>query len=65
MLSWYTSFIGNKVFANLLLAAVLVIGALATFTIRRESNPDIVIPWLIVSTSYPGADPEEIEESIT
>ena len=51
MLSWYTSFIGNKVFANLLLAAVLVIGALATFTIRRESNPDIVIPWLIVSTS--------------
>jgi multidrug efflux pump subunit AcrB len=62
---WYTAFIGNKVFANLLLAALLVAGALATVSIRRESNPDLEMPFINIDTAYPGADPEEIEEGIT
>ncbi len=61
----YARFIDNKVFANLLLGALLIAGAIATFSIRRESNPDIELPWLAIYTPYPGADPEEIEEGVT
>lgn len=65
MPNWYTRFIGNKVFANLLLIAVLAVGVLATISIQRKSNPDVVIPSIGIFVPYPGADPEEVDEAIT
>lgn len=65
MNSWYARTIGNKVLANLVMAAVLATGLLATFGIRRESEPEVDLGIIAIFTSYPGADPEEVEEAIT
>ncbi len=65
MNSWYARTIGNKVLANLVMAAVLATGLLATLSIRRESEPEVDLRIINVFTSYPGADPEEVEEAIT
>ncbi len=65
MNSWYARAIGNKVLANLVMAAVLATGLLATFGIRRESEPEVDLHVVNIFTSYPGADPEEVEEAIT
>ncbi len=65
MNSWYRRTIGNKVLANLLMAGVLATGVLATYGIRRESNPEVDLRIIEVFMSYPGADPEEVEEAIT
>ncbi len=65
MLAWYPRTIGNKVLANLLMAAVLATGILATFGIRRESEPEVDLRIIQAYMSYPGADPEEVEEAIT
>jgi len=65
MNSWYARLIGNKVQANLVMAAVLATGLLATFNIRRESEPEVDFRIIDVFMSYPGADPEEVEEAIT
>ena len=65
MNSWYGRIIGNKIFANLLMVAVLATGVMATLNIRRESQPEITLGIVDVVVPYPGADPEEVEEGIT
>jgi multidrug efflux pump subunit AcrB len=59
------TFAGNKVFANLIMVTILVAGILASFTMVREDMPDMQLNTITVSVSYPGADPEEIEEGIS
>jgi len=65
MSSWYGRIIGNRIFANLLMVAVLVTGLMAMFNIRRESEPEIQLGIINIFVPYPGADPEEVEEGIT
>jgi multidrug efflux pump subunit AcrB len=56
----------NKRTSVLVLALViLVLGLVAYNTLPRESAPDITIPYIFVTTSYPGVAPEDIEQSIT
>jgi len=57
--------ISHHVLANLVLVAVLVVGAMAVFGMSRQSNPDVFIPGFVIDMAYPGANPEEIEEGIT
>ncbi|MCA8913212.1 MAG: efflux RND transporter permease subunit [Planctomycetes bacterium] len=59
--AWFTR---NHVAANLLMA-MLVIGGLLTMPfIRRTQFPDLDPETISVSVVYPGATPEEVEESI-
>jgi len=44
---------------------ILVIGAYSYSSLPRESDPDITIPFVFVSTSYKGVSPSDIETSIT
>jgi len=56
----------RKRIAVLVLAAVLVVfGLISYFALPRESAPDITIPYVFISTRYPGVAPEDIEKSIT
>ena len=51
---------------GLLLIMILVVGGLITYpAMVKEAVPDLEIPQAIVSTEWPGADPETIEQSIT
>jgi multidrug efflux pump len=50
----------------MVLSAVLIlIGVFSYFSLPRESAPDITIPYVFITTSYPGVAPEDIEKSIT
>jgi len=50
----------------IVLAVILFIAGLMSFTgMRRESFPEIKIPYIFVTTVYPGANPPEIENLIT
>src|SRR5712671_6523294 len=53
---WFTRVsISNPVFATMMMAALLVLGA---FSYSR-------LPVVVVQTEYPGASPENVEEEVT
>ena len=58
-------FAGNHVAANLLMAAILIGGALTAPTIKQTIMPDFDLDYISVTVVYPGASPEEIEKSVT
>ena len=57
-------FITNTVAANLLMIFIIIAGYFTLSRLRMEVFPDIAIPIINVSVLYPGASPEDIEESI-
>ena len=48
-----------------ILAAILVGGIVSMFTIPKQSDPDIPIPFVYVSVIYPGISPDDAERLIT
>jgi multidrug efflux pump subunit AcrB len=56
--------INHHVLANLVMIIILLTGAMAGFSMLRESFPEIEPALITVSVIYPGADVEEIEEGI-
>lgn len=59
------TFAGNRVFANLIMITILAAGILASQVMVREDMPEMELDTLVITVSYPGADPEEIEEGIS
>ncbi len=54
----------NSVAANLLMVFIIVMGVVSYFTIQRQMFPNVEINFIQVEAAYPGASPQEIEESI-
>ncbi|MDQ7782766.1 MAG: efflux RND transporter permease subunit, partial [Desulfomonilaceae bacterium] len=48
-----------------LLVIILVTGVYSYLTLPRESNPDITIPFVFVTTTYEGVSSKDIEKLIT
>ncbi|GGW75013.1 efflux RND transporter permease subunit [Alteromonas halophila] len=61
MISWFAR---NSVAANLMMIFIIIMGVAGYFTIQRQMFPNIEINFINVSAQYPGASPQEIEESI-
>ncbi|PAJ75276.1 acriflavin resistance protein [Pseudoalteromonas sp. NBT06-2] len=57
-------FANNPVAANLMMGFIIIMGILSYFTIQRQMFPNIEINYININASYPGASPQEIEESI-
>jgi multidrug efflux pump subunit AcrB len=55
----------NPVFANLLMILLVVAGLASMRSVRREMFPEFSFDNVVVTVIYPGAAPNEIEESIT
>ena len=55
----------RPVFATMLVAAITVVGAVSFFTLGVDRYPRIETPIVSVSTSNPGATPENVETEIT
>ena len=55
---------GNSVAANLLMWAIIAAGLVSLTGLDREAWPTTPFYHIEVSMAYPGATPEEIEESI-
>ena len=55
---------GNSVAANLLMCAIVAFGLVSLTGLEREAWPTVPFYHVEVSMAYPGATPEEVEESI-
>lgn len=58
-------FIKRYRMAYLLVMLIVVSGITSYFTLPREQLPEIVLPFAIVTTSYSGASPEDVESLVT
>ncbi|MCD6288328.1 MAG: efflux RND transporter permease subunit, partial [Candidatus Hydrogenedentes bacterium] len=58
-------FVRNRVFANVLLLIIVVVGVLASHEMIREFFPETQVDIVNVVVPFPGADPEEVEEGIS
>ena len=54
----------NPVPINLLMAGLILAGIYSAFTLRRQFFPDMHFDKVIVSMSFPGASPEDVESAI-
>ncbi|MGP8306157.1 efflux RND transporter permease subunit [Vibrio sp. YIC-376] len=57
-------FANNPVAANLLMVFIIVMGIVSYLFIQRQMFPNIEVNYIDVRATYPGASPQEIEESI-
>ena len=55
----------RPVSAIIIVAALVVFGAMAILRSPLELTPDIELPMLITLTTYPGASPEDVEELVS
>ncbi len=55
----------NRIAIAVLCLVIAVAGIYSYSAMPRESEPDITIPYVFVSTEYPGVAPEDIEKAIT
>lgn len=52
--------------AVILITVTLILAGIGTYiSLKKELNPDVQIPTVIISTLYPGAGPEDIEDLIS
>ncbi|MCF7836768.1 efflux RND transporter permease subunit [Candidatus Gracilibacteria bacterium] len=63
--SFWGFFVNNWRVTILLLILFVLGGVFSLFTLPLESDPEVEIPIAIVSTTYPGASPADIEKLIT
>ena len=54
----------NRVAANILMLVLLLGGLISLTSMHRETFPVFSLDTVMISVSYPGASPEEIEEGI-
>ena len=54
----------NRVTPNLLMIVLLLGGFLVSTTIKQEVFPEFELDRISVTVAYPGASPEEVEQSV-
>jgi multidrug efflux pump subunit AcrB len=57
--------INNPVFATMVMVGIAVLGLFAYNRLRIEQMPDVSLPYVLVLTAYPGANPEVVETDVT
>lgn len=58
-------FVGQRLFVNLLVFIIFLIGGFVLLNTNREAFPNVNFDMVTVTTLYPGASPDEIEQLIT
>ena len=63
---WITRIsIRNPVFATMVMIGIAVLGLFAYNRLQVENMPDVNLPFVLVLTNYPGANPEVVETDVT
>ncbi|QDS99734.1 efflux RND transporter permease subunit [Adhaeretor mobilis] len=57
-------FIDRPIFASVLSIVIVLIGAIAYFQLPVAQYPEVALPTVVVRTSYPGATPETIAQTV-
>ncbi len=58
-------FIDRPVFAWVIAVVVMLAGGIAAFSLPIEQYPTIAPPAVVISATYPGADAESLQSSVT
>ncbi|MCZ7596819.1 MAG: efflux RND transporter permease subunit [Gammaproteobacteria bacterium] len=61
MIAWLAR---HRVAANLLMAAIMILGFTALPTLKRETFPEIASDRVAVTVVYPGASTDEVEDAL-
>lgn len=62
---FFKLFVNNRVVVYIFVLLILVAGIFSYATLPREAAPSIEIPYIFVSTIYPGVSPAEMEKLVT
>lgn len=62
---WLNAIYRNHVLANLTFVLLLGAGIAAYIALPREQNPSITFNWVQITTVFPGASAEDVEQLIT
>jgi len=57
--------IKNRTTVAVLGLIIILMGGYSYLTLPREAAPDIPIPYILVTTTYEGVSPEDVETSVT
>jgi multidrug efflux pump len=57
-------FINRPIFAGVLSVIILVLGSISLFQLPISEYPEVVPPTVIVTATYPGANPKTIAETV-
>jgi multidrug efflux pump len=57
--------IKNRTTVAVLGIIIILLGSYSYITLPREAAPDIPIPYILVTTTYEGVSPEDMESSVT
>ncbi len=57
--------IRNRTTVAVLGLIIIVMGVYSYMALPREAFPDIPIPYILVTTTYEGVSPEDVETSVT
>lgn len=57
--------IRRPVSAIVIILGIAVFGIMSLFSMPQELTPEMEMPYLLVSTIYPGAGPEDVEKLVT
>jgi len=55
----------NRTTVMMMVLLIVVAGTFSYLSLPRESAPEVKAPYIMVTTSYPGVSPEDIESQIT
>lgn len=61
----WSFFVRHRQFTTVIALAIALIGVVSTIQIPKESNPEISIPIIVVSTPFPGANAVDVESFVT
>ena len=63
---WITrTSINNPVFATMVMVGITVLGVFSYARLKVEQMPDVSLPFVYITTVYPGAAPEAVEADVT
>jgi|WetSurMetagenome_2_1015567.scaffolds.fasta_scaffold02239_6 multidrug efflux pump len=64
-MKFFKLLLGNRVTIYILILIIVIMGIISYVSLPREASPDIKIPYVFVTTVYPGVSPQDIENLVT
>jgi multidrug efflux pump len=64
-MKFFKLIVSNRVTIYILVLIILLVGSYSYISLPRESSPDVKIPYVFVSTVYPGVSPQDMENLVT
>ena len=64
-MNFFKLLINNRVTVYILILIIVLMGIFSYVSLPKESSPSIKIPYVFVTTVYPGVSPQDIENLVT